>query len=128
MAELFYQGGPGFMGLLTVLLIIMVAWMIYTVVRFYSGQNADPKHTLRQLFYSRSVGLFALVTGIFGQMIGLFMAFSDIEKAGDISAAVIFSGLKVSMITPLYGTFIFLLSLLMWFVASAMVERKMKKS
>ena len=126
MAELFYRGGPGFMGLLTILLIVMVAWMIFTVVRFYSVQTPDPKHTLRQLFYSRSVGLFALVTGIFGQMIGLYMAFSNIEKAGDISAAVVFAGLKVSMITTLYGMFIFLLSLLLWFVASWMVERKMK--
>ena len=126
MARLFYMGGPAFMGLLTILFIFMVAWMVFQVIRFYAVQQPNAERTLRQLFYGRSIGLFALVTGIFGQMIGMYHAFSVIEKASDISPAMMFAGLKVSMITTLYGMSIFLFSLLLWFVATAMVERKMK--
>ena len=70
------------------------------------------------------MGIFAAVFGIFGQCIGLFQAFMAIEAAGDISPAMIFGGLKVSMITTLYGIFIFLISFLIWFLLKLNVNKK----
>ena len=69
------------------------------------------------------VGLFAAITGITGQLVVLYYAFSAIESAGDISPAMVIGGIKVSMITTLYGILIFFFSLLLWFVASQLVER-----
>ena len=59
-------------------------------------------------------GSLALFTGILGQAIGMFQAFGAIEQAGDISPALIAGGFKVSLITTLYGAFIFIFSLLAW--------------
>ena len=57
-----------------------------------------------------------MITGILGQLIGLLMAFQAIEGANDISPAILAGGLKVSMITTLYGIFINLLAILLWFL------------
>jgi biopolymer transport protein ExbB/TolQ len=64
-----------------------------------------------------------MITGILGQLIGLYSAFRAIEQAGDISPALVFGGIKVSMITTFYGIFIYLLSLLLWFVVSLVLDR-----
>ena len=77
-----------------------------------SGANPDKQINVSSVL---QLGIFAAVFGIFGQCIGLFQAFMAIEEAGDISPAIIFGGLKVSMITTLYGLMIFLISFIIWF-------------
>lgn len=57
-----------------------------------------------------------MIIGILGQLIGLMEAFSAIERAGDVSPAILAGGLKVSMITTLYGIFIYMLSIIIWFL------------
>ncbi|MBN2638368.1 MAG: MotA/TolQ/ExbB proton channel family protein [Bacteroidales bacterium] len=126
LGELFYMGGPGFMGVLTILLITMVAWIVYYFIVGYTSKM-DANKVLRKLGYGRSIGLFAFITGILGQLIGLYMAFSDIAKVGNISPSVVFAGVKVSMIVTFYGFFIYLVSLILWFVATNIIERKLSK-
>jgi biopolymer transport protein ExbB/TolQ len=65
-----------------------------------------------------------MITGILGQLIGLMTAFSAIEKASDISPAIVAGGLKVSMITTLYGIFIYMLSILIWFLLDLWYHKK----
>jgi hypothetical protein len=124
MKNLFYMGGPLFMSCLTILLIVMVIWIVYHFVAFYMVKKVDNEKTLRYLAYGKSIGLFSLVFGILGNLIGLYMAFSAIEQAGDIAPVLVYGGLKVSIITTLYGIFIYLLSLLLWFITSIIVEKK----
>ena len=124
MKDLFYMGGTLFMSILTILLIIMVAWIIFHTVRFFMNPELTKEKTLRQLMYGRAIGLFSIITGITGQMVGLFAAFDAIEKATDISPAIVFGGVKVSMITTMYGILIFLFGILLWFVASQLVENR----
>ena len=126
MKDLFYMGGPLFMSILTVLLVVMVAWIVYHFIVGMTSQNMTPEKTLRKLDYGKSIGLFSMITGILGQLIGFYMAFVAIQKAGDISPALVFDGLKVSLITTIYGIFIYLLSILLWFTSSSIIEKKMK--
>ena len=66
------------------------------------------KVTLR---FVKEVGLLALVVGILGQLIGLFEAFQALESMEvQASTAMIMGGLKVSMITTLYGLLIFIVA------------------
>lgn len=126
LGELYYRGGPGFMGVLSILLVIMLAWIVYHFIVAYSGQKMSLETALRKLGYGRSIGLFALVTGFLGQLIGLSMAMSVVAQAGGISPSVLAGGIGVSMICPIYGILIYLLSLLLWFIASNVLERKLK--
>jgi putative Mn2+ efflux pump MntP len=116
MANLFYMGGALFMGILTTLLVIMLAVSIYFLVSIASGKSLDKPNFRHQLTYVKSVGLFSMITGILGQLIGLVEAFKAIEQVNDISPAILAGGLKVSMITTLYGITIYLVSILIWFL------------
>lgn len=128
MKSLFYQGGPGFMGVLTILLIITTAWFIYHFAVSYHSKKINREKLLRLFGYGKSMGLFALITGITGQMVGFYSMFSAIEEAllsgKEIIPELVYGGIRVTMICTMYGILIYLFSLLLWFAASILVEKK----
>jgi biopolymer transport protein ExbB/TolQ len=125
MLDLFYQGGPLFMGLLTIILIIMIAVTVINGSNVLKGTTENPDVNRRKIGTIKSVGLFALIIGILGQLLGLFSAFKAIElKAVEVSPSLIAGGFKVSMITTIYGLIIFALSILIWFGLNSRLERK----
>lgn len=88
------------MGILTA---IGLAVFISIALYFYKKKAS--------LMLIKELGFLALVIGIFGQLIGLFEAFKAIEGMEvQVSTAIIVGGLKVSMITTLYGMLIFILT------------------
>lgn len=95
MIDLFYQGGPLFMSILTLLLLAVL-------VSFWKF----PKWT-------KELGILALAIGILGQTIGLYSAFKGIEQMGEVSQAMMVGGLKVSSITTIYGLLIYIVSILL---------------
>ena len=116
MKEWFIMGGTLFMSILTILLVIVIAVSVYYAIVIASGKSREKESFRHQLTYIKSLGLFTAITGILGQLIGLFMAFTAIEAAQDISPALLAGGLKVSMITTLTGIVIYLLSIAIWFL------------
>ncbi|TNF42255.1 MAG: MotA/TolQ/ExbB proton channel family protein, partial [Bacteroidetes bacterium] len=116
MKNLFYMGGPLFMGILTAIFIIMIAWAIFHFLPVLVKNGHNLEKIRARLKHIKTIGTFALVTGILGQLIGLYQAFAAIEQAGDISPSLMMGGLKVSMITTFYGILIFLISLLLWLI------------
>jgi hypothetical protein len=102
------------MGILTLIFLVTLSIATVSAIQIFSNQVKDLSRMRRQITYIKSVGLFGLVFGIFSQFLGLYGAFSYIEAAGDISPGLLYSGLKVSSITTMYGLLIFLLSYLLW--------------
>ncbi|RAI84369.1 MotA/TolQ/ExbB proton channel family protein [Algoriphagus yeomjeoni] len=95
MIHLFNAGGPIYMSILTILLLTV----ILSIFKF-------PKWT-------KEIGLLALAVGILGQVVGLYGIFEGIESmGGNVGQAMIVGGLKISMITMIYGVIIFIVSLL----------------
>jgi len=124
MKDLFYMGGPLFMGILTAILIIMIAWAIYHFLPVLLKKEVNVSKTCSRLKHIKTIGTFALVFGILGQLIGLYQAFAAIEEMGGVSPAMLMGGLKVSMITTFYGIIIFLISLLVWFIMDYVLNGK----
>lgn len=124
-SEFHMMGGMLFMTVLSISLTIIIAVSILNIMRLGKGSYNSEKQSLI-ISDIKAIGIFAIVWGIFGQSIGLFSALQAIEAAGDISPAMIFGGLKVSMITTLYGTFIFLLSWLITIVLNNWSRRTAK--
>lgn len=124
MKNLFYMGGPLFMGILTVVLIVMVAWTIYHFLPVLLNKEINVVKTALKLKHVKTIGTFGLVTGILGQMIGLFSAFDAIEQAESISHNLLAGGLKVSSICTIYGILIFLFSLILWFICDNVLTAK----
>lgn len=116
------------MGILTILLVMATAWIIYHFIVGYTSKQINKTEILRKLSYGKSIGLFALITGLLGQLIGLSAMFSAIAKitsgGGAVSPAMAFGGIRVTMIVTMYGILIYLFSLLLWLMASVLIERK----
>lgn len=94
MLTLFTEGGLAFMIILTVLLAAL----------FFAAWKA-PR-------WVKEIGLFALAFGFLGTLLGLFQAFGaigTIEEA--LPQHVIFTGMKLTLITLIYGIIVYLISL-----------------
>lgn len=108
------------MSLVTIWGIGMLVFTAQKVIHFFvQGRFTKSGLGLILLF-----GSLAIVTGFLGQAIGLISAFNAIEAAGDISPALVAGGLKVSMIAPVYGTLLFIFSLIFWGALKEMYTRK----
>lgn len=93
MIALFYAGGPLFMGILT-LVLVAILWAKYRL----------PKQL-------NTLGKTAFALGFFSFMIGLYQLFDALEAQHvDVSPALLAGGLKNAIITPLYGTLLYVLS------------------
>ena len=112
MFEYFYQGGPLFMSMLT---LVLIAALIISILPFVKAQSNTSK-SKQNLKTIRSLGLLALVLGMLGQFIGLFEAFRVIESGVTISPAMLAGGVKISMITSIYGMLIFVILYLLSFL------------
>jgi len=124
MKNLFYMGGPLFMGILTVIFIFMVAWAVYHFLPVISKNVFEPISLKAKLKHIKTIGTFGLVIGILGQLVGFYGIFEGVEQAGEVPPALLMGGLKVSMVTTFYGIIIYLTSLLLWFVSDFIVTKK----
>lgn len=109
MIELFKAGGPLFMSILTLEALLMLAAAFVVTLPVLKG--AAPQK--EKIDFIKSLGLLAFVTGIFSQAISLYLAFDAISQVEGVSPAMLAGGLKVSMITTIYGFIIYLIALLM---------------
>lgn len=124
MKQLFYEGGMLFMSILTLVLVVLIAWAVYHFIPAVIKQSGTANQARARLKHIKTIGSFALVFGIFGQLIGLYEAFSAIQEQGGVSPALLMGGLKISMITTFYGIAIYLFSLLLWLVLDFLASRK----
>ena len=92
MFQLFLDGGVLFMSLLSILL-FMVCFAFYI--------HSDKLKTY---------GNVAVTTGILGSLIGLRSAFDVILEMGSSSLAILASGLKIALISTMYGLLIYIIS------------------
>ncbi|HMC00228.1 MAG TPA: MotA/TolQ/ExbB proton channel family protein [Flavobacteriaceae bacterium] len=95
MIDLFYEGGPLFMVILTILL-------LGVIVSFWKFKE-----------WIKEIGLLALSIGILGQIIGLYGVFKGIEQMGQVSQEMMVGGLKVSSISTIYGLIIYIISIIL---------------
>lgn len=108
MIELFQMGGPLFMSILTI--------ELAAVIFFAAKCFINKEHSVSQI---KSAGLLAAITGILGQLIGLFSAFEAIQEIGSVSPAMLAGGLKVSMITTMYGIIIYAIATILSLILKA---------
>lgn len=127
MRQIFIAPGPLIMSVLTIILIIMVAWAIYHFLPVLTRKEYDISKTKSRLKYIKTIGTFGVVTGFLGQLVGLYQAFDFVEWVGEISPSIWGGGLKLCLIPSIYGILIFLLSLIFWMVFDYHVVKKLEK-
>ncbi len=99
------EGGIVIMSIVLICGLVVLFLMVRSL--FYVKNN--PRLT-KMIILINSIGLFALVTGVFGQLLQLintldYMEFRDEVRAGELAA-----GLKFTILPTLFGCFIFLIS------------------
>jgi len=101
--NIFMEGGPLFMSLILICLLISLAFL---VVGFSTAKKTEDKaHKMLKLAADSS--LLGLVLGFLGSVLGLITAFDSIEAFGNPDPAIFAGGLKVSLLTATFGLFTF---------------------
>lgn len=94
MLDYFYSGGPLFMGLLSILFLLL----IYSAIKNQS--------------LIKGFGQLALACGVLGFLLGLFDAFKAVEASGAVAQNIWAGGLKNALLPALYGLIIYTTALL----------------
>ena len=110
--------------MITFPLTLMLILAIFMIARSLIVTNKLSAETQKsQIVYIKYVGILSLTLGIFGQVLGLYGAFTAMEQAGDVSPHIVYGGLKISSITTIYGMVIFLCCYVSWVLLKAKIER-----
>jgi len=96
------EGGPIFMFPILLLLILILVLIVKGFI--------NKKDNTKTIALISSIGWFTLIWGILGQTIGLIGAFDAVQANGNTSLEIMAGGLKISLLTTLFGLFVFLIA------------------
>ena len=102
------EGGPVF----TVPMVLIILTIIVLFALSLLGRR-DP-HKMNKLIGHLS--LFAMVWGFLGSTIGLIQAFDAIESIDNVAKPIVAGGLKVALLSTVFGLFTFLIGRLAMFI------------
>ncbi len=95
------EGGPAF----TVPLVLIIITIIVLFIIALLGKK-KLLHTNQLIGH---LSLFAMIWGFLGSTMGLISAFDAIEAIGDVSQPMFAGGLKVALLTTVFGLVTFLI-------------------
>ena len=104
-ADRFNEGGPFFMSLILICLLLS----IYFLVRGFLSFRKNLPLSKKMLRLAEDSSLLGLVIGFFASIIGLITAFDSIEALGNPDPSIFAGGLKVSLLTATFGLFTFVI-------------------
>tara|TARA_A100001234_G_scaffold215116_1_gene219489 strand:+ start:358 stop:747 length:390 start_codon:yes stop_codon:yes gene_type:complete len=102
----FLEGGTLFMSLILICLLISIFFTVKSILKIKTDKEASKK-TLKHISDSGTLGL---ALGVLGAFIGLVSAFDVLEATGAAEPSIIAGGLKVALLSPLFGLFTFSVS------------------
>jgi biopolymer transport protein ExbB/TolQ len=119
MYDIYVAGGTMFMHPLSLIFIINLGLIIFVVITRLQQKNVN-KNILEAI---RQLGGLALAWGVFSTVVGLFFAFDALEGMKEtLPLNVIMGGLKVALITIIYGLIIFMISLISFIGLKSMMN------
>jgi hypothetical protein len=119
LSELYDWGGPPWMHPLTFCLIANTCLVVYVIVLLI--QKKQIRLTLIEAI--KQIGILALAWGTFSTIAGLFQAFDALEAIKEmLPFQVIMGGMKVALITVLFGLIVFCLSMLAYIILKLSVK------
>ena len=102
----FMEGGVLFMSLILICLLIS----IYFLVKYLLNIKTNIEVSKKMLKHISDSGALGLALGFMGAFIGLITAFDVLEATGEADPSIIAGGLKVALLSPLFGLFTFSVS------------------
>jgi hypothetical protein len=119
LSELYSSGGTMWMHPITLCLIAIVCLVVYIITLQLQKRQI---HTML-MEAIKQIGVLALAWGTFSTIAGFFQAFGALEEIKEmLPFQVIMGGMKVALITVLYGLIIFILSILAYIILKLSVK------
>ncbi len=95
------EGGPVFMVPLVLIILFIIGVLVYTIVL-----KKDKSKSSQLIGH---ISLFGMIWGFLGSTIGLISAFDAIDASGTVAQPMMASGLKVALLTTVFGLATFLI-------------------
>lgn len=105
-ANLFMEGGPLFMSL--ILLCLLVS--LFFIFKGFSSSQQSIETAHKYLKLTVDSSLLGLVLGFLGSVLGLISAFDTVEAMGNPPPEMFAAGLKISLLTATFGLFSFVIA------------------
>ena len=102
----FLEGGSLFMSLILICLLMSIFFTVKSILKIKTDKEVSKK-ILKHISDSGTLGL---ALGVMGAFLGLISAFDVLEASGAAEPAIIAGGLKVALLSPLFGLFTFSVS------------------
>jgi len=94
------EGGPFFMLPLVLIILAIVILFVLSLL--------GKKSMLKTSELISHLSLFAMIWGFLGSTVGLIQAFDAIESINNVSQPIVAGGLKVALLSTVFGLFTFL--------------------
>ena len=102
----FLEGGALFMSLILICLLMSIFFTVKSILKIKTDIEVSKK-TLKHISDSGTLGL---ALGVMGAFLGLISAFDVLEASGAAEPAIIAGGVKVALLSPLFGLLTFSVS------------------
>lgn len=102
----FLEGGALFMSLILICLLMSIFFTVKSILKIKTDKEVSKK-ILKHISDS---GILGLALGVMGAFLGLISAFDVLEASGGAEPAIIAGGLKVALLSPLFGLLTFSVS------------------
>ena len=102
----FLEGGALFMSLILICLLMSIFFTVKSILKIKTDKEVSKK-ILKHISDSGTLGL---ALGVMAAFLGLISAFDVLEASGAAEPAIIAGGLKVALLSPLFGLFTFSVS------------------
>ncbi|MGQ8335701.1 MotA/TolQ/ExbB proton channel family protein [Sunxiuqinia sp. A32] len=112
----FNDGGPIFTYLIFILLLVIIGLFIKEMVR-----KGGPGKTVSLINH---IAWFAVAWGFLGRTFGLIDAFDKVAAQGELTPRLLADGLKMALVDPLFGIFVFLVARVLIIVLVSMGREK----
>jgi len=99
----FLEGGALFMSLILICLLMSIFFTVKSILKIKTDIEVSKK-TLKHISDSGTLGL---ALGVMGAFLGLISAFDVLEASGAAEPAIIAGGVKVALLSPLFGLLTF---------------------
>ena len=102
----FMEGGALCMSLVLICLLISIYFTVKSLLNIKTNIEISKK----MLKHISDSGTLGLALGVMGAFLGLITAFDVLEASGAAEPSIVAGGLKVALLSPLFGLFTFSVS------------------
>ena len=102
----FMEGGAFFMSLILICLLLSIYFIVKSILNIKTNIDVSKK----MLKHISDSGTLGMALGALGAFTGLITAFDVLEATGQAEPAIIAGGLKVALLSPVFGLFTFSVS------------------